>query len=159
VGDLFPHIRKDFKEKSSIPRSLLRGFFIEKIFGKTIGSAIKNKPLKNILGHLYTMISVIILWVFFRLGMKESLNFLKELFTFNHGKETYMLLIKSMLNTQFVICLFAAVIFVFPFPRKISVSCHPNHINIIRCLLIVLLVLSICSLASNAYNPFIYFRF
>jgi hypothetical protein len=28
VGDLFPHIRKDFKEKSSIPRSLLRGFFI-----------------------------------------------------------------------------------------------------------------------------------
>jgi hypothetical protein len=28
VGDLFPHKRKDFKEKSSIPRSLLRGFFI-----------------------------------------------------------------------------------------------------------------------------------
>jgi hypothetical protein len=25
---LFPHIRKYFKEKSSIPRSLLRGFFI-----------------------------------------------------------------------------------------------------------------------------------
>jgi hypothetical protein len=28
VGDLFPRIRKDFKEKSSIPRCLRRGFFI-----------------------------------------------------------------------------------------------------------------------------------
>ncbi len=28
AGDLFPRIRKDFKEKSSIPRCLQRGFFI-----------------------------------------------------------------------------------------------------------------------------------
>ncbi|MDR1308061.1 MAG: hypothetical protein LBK74_10875, partial [Treponema sp.] len=29
AGDLFPRIRKDFKEKSSIPRCLRRGFFIK----------------------------------------------------------------------------------------------------------------------------------
>jgi hypothetical protein len=29
VGDLFPHIRKNFKEKSSIPRRSRRGCFIE----------------------------------------------------------------------------------------------------------------------------------
>jgi hypothetical protein len=28
VGDVFPRIRKDFKEKSSIPRPSGRGFFI-----------------------------------------------------------------------------------------------------------------------------------
>jgi hypothetical protein len=28
VGDLFPHIRKDFKKKSSIPRRSRRGLFI-----------------------------------------------------------------------------------------------------------------------------------
>jgi alginate O-acetyltransferase complex protein AlgI len=133
--------------------------FAEKVFGKRIGSIIRNNNLKNVLGHLYTMVSVVILWVFFRLGIMESLNFLKELFTLNQGKENAILFIDSMIDAQFIVCFTAAIIFTFPFWRKAAILHHLNFIYIRYCLLILLLILSICSLASNSYNPFIYFRF
>jgi alginate O-acetyltransferase complex protein AlgI len=133
--------------------------FIEKIFGGKAGAIIKNKYVKSILGHLYTIIAVIALWVFFRLGILESINFLLELFTLNPGNENAMLFIKGMLDAQFVICFIAAAIFAFPWWRRTKIFRHPNVTPLYYCMLIVLLVLSICSLASNSYNPFIYFRF
>lgn len=139
--------------------------FVEKIAGKTIGtminkSMIKAKYLKDILGHLYTMVSVIVLWVFFRLGIKESLSFLKELITLNHGNENYSLFLSSTIDIpQFIVCFSAAIFFLFPVGRKNNKLHYKKFTGIRYCALIILLILSICSIASNAYNPFIYFRF
>jgi alginate O-acetyltransferase complex protein AlgI len=115
--------------------------------------------LKNILGHLYTLVSVALLWVFFRLGTRESLYFLKKLLTLNHGNEGAVLFVKSGIDVQFIISFIAAIVFAFPWWRKLKTTDNQNLNPLRYGALIMLLILSICSLASNAYNPFIYFRF
>jgi glycosyltransferase involved in cell wall biosynthesis len=47
AGDLFPRIHKEFKEKSSIPRRLRRGFFIDPMSRNNLGEYDKNL-LENI---------------------------------------------------------------------------------------------------------------
>jgi alginate O-acetyltransferase complex protein AlgI len=133
--------------------------FLEKILGKKIGAIIKNIHLKIILGHLYTLISVILLWVFFRLGMRESLHFLKKLLTLNHGNANVISFVKTGIDVQFIISFIAAIIFAFPWWRRLKKTTNRNLNPLRYGVLIMLLILSICSLASNAYNPFIYFRF
>jgi alginate O-acetyltransferase complex protein AlgI len=133
--------------------------FVEKLFGNKIGSTIKNKRLKNILGHLYTMVFVIVLWAFFRLGTKESLNFLEKVFTLNHGDENTILYVKSMIDVQFMVYFVAAMLFSFPWDKKSIIVRRLNFTPLRYGALIALLILSISSLASNSYNPFIYFRF
>jgi alginate O-acetyltransferase complex protein AlgI len=133
--------------------------FSEKTIGKRVGLIIKNKRLKHILGHLYTLISVSILWVFFKLEIKESLGFLKELFTLNSGIENSFLFINTMIDAQFIVCFAAAVIFASPLWKKPLTRYRLNSTGLRCCALILLLILSICSLASGLYNPFIYFRF
>ncbi|MDR2485265.1 MAG: hypothetical protein LBD55_07715 [Treponema sp.] len=91
--------------------------FAEKTLGGKIASAIPNRPLRNFLGHLYTPVCAGLLWVFFRCGMRQSLRFLKELFTLNPGKETVMLFIKTMINAPFLVSCIGAVIFSIPWRR------------------------------------------
>jgi alginate O-acetyltransferase complex protein AlgI len=88
--------------------------FVEKSIGGKIGAIIKNDHIKSVLGHLYTMFSVIVLWVFFRLGMRESLYFLRGIFTLNHGNENAILLINTMLDLRFLISFIVAIIFTCP---------------------------------------------
>jgi alginate O-acetyltransferase complex protein AlgI len=129
---------------------------IEKLFkGKAI---IKNSTAGNIAGHAYVIVSIIFLWVFFRLGIRESFNFLKNIFILNAGSDAVNNFVKISIDLQCKFGLFAAFVFSFPWWRKTTVLKNIN--SIVRYfLLIILLVLSMCMLASNAYNPFIYFRF
>jgi alginate O-acetyltransferase complex protein AlgI len=55
--------------------------FLEKTFGKKICGIFKNGFFKTALSHIYTMGSVIFLWIFFRLGTKNSIYFIHSLFT------------------------------------------------------------------------------
>lgn len=130
--------------------------FIEKLLKGKI--TIKNSIARNIISHVYVIISVVLLWVFFRLGIRASFIFLKNIFLLNIGNDAINIFVKTSIDIQYKIGLLAAFIFSFPWWKKITV---PKRINIIirYSLLIILLVLSICMLASNAYNPFIYFRF
>ena len=123
--------------------------FIEKIMGKKIALLIKNKYIKNVLGHLYTLIFVVILWVFFRLGIKSSLSFLRGLFTPGQGQENAVFLVKSMLDAQFTVCFSAAILASFPWWKKLSIANAGRFVPLRYCVLIALLVLSICSLAST----------
>jgi alginate O-acetyltransferase complex protein AlgI len=129
--------------------------FIEKsLRGKIV---IKNRIAGNIVGHVYVIVSIVLLWVFFRLGIGESFSFLKNIFTLNAGDNAANSFVKMSIDIQYKIGLFAAFVFSFPWWRKIAAI---KGIMIVRYTgLIVLLVLSMCVLASNAYNPFIYFRF
>jgi len=131
--------------------------FVEKTFNRKEES--KNKRLMDIFGHFYTLVFVIILWVFFRLDMKTGLRFLKELITLNYGSKNINLFLGSIINIHFIICFCAALIFSFPWWKKLKITKFPYNLPVKYCVLIILLVLSMCSLAANAYNPFIYFRF
>jgi len=133
--------------------------FVEKIINDGGRRVFKNNHLNNIFGHLYTLVSVLVLWVFFRLDIKTGLLFLKELITFNQGNGNVSLFLNSIINTHFIICFCAALLFSFPWWRKLAgIKCLYNA-PVKFCVLIILLVLSMSSLATNAYNPFIYFRF
>jgi alginate O-acetyltransferase complex protein AlgI len=133
--------------------------FIEKIFGQRIGALIKNSHIKNILGHLYTMTSVIILWVFFRIGTKKGAIFLLNLFTLNPGNKNISSYLQSFINPQFIVCFIAALVFIAPWWRKLTFLNRYDLTPVKYIVLIVLLILSMGSLATNTYNPFIYFRF
>ncbi|GMO21502.1 MAG: MBOAT family protein [Termitinemataceae bacterium] len=133
--------------------------FFEKIYAHKIAKIIKNQKLRNFCGHLYMLITVILLWVFFRFGIKESLRFMHGIFSLNQGSKSVELFINAGIGRQFIISFFAAVCFAFPWWKKISALY--NHALIIPryAALIILLILSFCQLASGTYNPFIYFRF
>ena len=133
--------------------------FVEKIFEKRIALCIKNTHIKNVAGHIYTLISVVLLWVFFRLGIKDSLQFLRGLFTSWQGQENALFFVKSVLDAQFAVCFAAALLAAFPWWKRLPRANAEWFVPLRYCALIVLLILSICALASNAYNPFIYFRF
>jgi alginate O-acetyltransferase complex protein AlgI len=133
--------------------------FAEKTFGKKIGAFSKNRFIKNILSRIYALSSVILLWVFFRLGIRQSFNFIKNLLLFNRGNENVQAYISMFIDRQFYICLVIAILCAFPWWRRITLP-KSIFITLIRyAVLIALLVLSICNLANNSYNPFIYFRF
>jgi alginate O-acetyltransferase complex protein AlgI len=133
--------------------------FIEKTFGKRIGERFKNGIVKSLLSHAYTLCAIVLLWVFFRLGILDSLNFIKNLFFLNSGNDGIISYIQLSIGTQYYVCLFFAFLFAFPWWRKIHISEKIHLLPIRYAVLILLLVLSICTLATNAYNPFIYFRF
>jgi len=131
--------------------------FVEKTFKKKEEG--RNKRLKDIFGHFYTLVFVIILWIFFRLDIKTGLCFLKELITLNQGSKNVNLFLGSIIDIHFIICFCAALIFSFPWWKNLKITKLSYNLPVKYCVLIILLVLSMCSLAANAYNPFIYFRF
>ncbi|MDR1420580.1 MAG: MBOAT family protein [Treponema sp.] len=136
--------------------------FIERIFGGKIGAVIKNGIIKRTLAHIYTMACVVLLWVFFRLELRESVEFISNMFRYNNTQDHPEL--SLLVDTRFYILLAAGIVLSAPWWRKIGALIQKGPliepVRIIKygvCL--CLLVLSMCSLASNAYNPFIYFRF
>jgi alginate O-acetyltransferase complex protein AlgI len=133
--------------------------FIEKTFGKSIDAHFKDGMVKRIVSHVYTLCSIVLLWVFFRLGIRSSFNLIKNLFLLNSGSGNINSYIKLIIDIHYYVYLVFAVLFAFPWWRKIHMPGKFHSLPVRYIALIALLVLSICTLATNAYNPFIYFRF
>jgi alginate O-acetyltransferase complex protein AlgI len=139
--------------------------FAERMFGKKLSMFLKYQALKTILGHIYALTGVLLLWVFFRLGVFESAEFIKNLFDF-HKVTTLSGIGFSFFTVyrRFPIVLFFAVCFAFPWWKKITVfhnhAIFQKYGEILRyACAIALLFLSMSSLANSVYNPFLYFRF
>lgn len=131
---------------------------IETFFNKL---KIKENIFIKILKHIYALLSILFLWIFFRMGTKESIKFILKLLGINYTKyinDFIPILSNIMLPIIFDKFFFAvlsiAIIFSFKWWKQKKL---PEPIKNI--FLILLLILSIASLASNSYNPFIYFRF
>jgi alginate O-acetyltransferase complex protein AlgI len=138
--------------------------FLERIFGPKINTVFKDGIGKAVISHTYTLFSVILLWVLFRLNIRESLEFFKRLFGFHGGtailNPELKLLINSHFYTVLVICILAAIPWKKINEDKIKkISGLWFAVVIKYCLILAAAFLSMCALASNAYNPFIYFRF
>jgi alginate O-acetyltransferase complex protein AlgI len=133
--------------------------FIEKIFGERVNLHFKEGILKRIVSHTYTICSVMLLWMFFRLGIKNSFNYIKLIFSLNGGNDNMKIYIRLFMDPQYYVRFAFAILFSFPWWRRIRMPAK-FHLQPVRyAVLIVLFVLSISTLATNAYNPFIYFRF
>jgi alginate O-acetyltransferase complex protein AlgI len=136
------------------------GFFLftERIFGKKIGSRIKDGLFKSALSHAYTLCAVVFLWIFFRLGLNDGIGFVRGLFRgiFSPGNSPEYMTLRVLADPRFCVYFSAGIAFAFPWWRKLPFGMHPI---LKKGLLLCLLILSISALASDAYNPFIYFRF
>jgi alginate O-acetyltransferase complex protein AlgI len=118
-----------------------------------------------ILQRTYTLLIVIIAWVFFRAeDLSMALTYLKRMFSFSDGSDAVGSYIAFYhFNNESVITLVAAFIFSFPtylWTTKKLEKWNINFSQIIK-LVVLALLLIICGayIAADTYNPFIYFRF
>lgn len=121
-----------------------------------------DKNPKKLLNHIYTIMIVMIGWVFFRTNtIKHAFSYLSTLFIYQNGYNTD---IKMFLNPEVLLVLSVAIIFSGIIQTKViffkNLKIEHSSITIKEIILIILLLLlSITYLANNVYNPFIYFRF
>jgi alginate O-acetyltransferase complex protein AlgI len=134
--------------------------FAERIFRGKFKAAAEKSRVISALGHGYTLASVLVLWVFFRHGLRDSFALLGRIFSGSPGKAGMSLLLReTLINFPFAAAFLAAVLFSVPWWRKISPSVLKALEPLRPFAVMLLLALSLCALAANSYNPFIYFRF
>ena len=139
---------------------LFHGIFliIEKIgFGDIL------KRLPRIFRHIYTLLVVIIGWVFFRAeAFTMALRYLKRLFIFDFNKLEYFFLGLDNWKIFMGLC---AIIFSLPsiqFVKKyLTNNIKESFLYELSSMLLytMLFLISICFITGSSFNPFIYFRF
>ncbi len=130
---------------------------IEKTFLK---EWLDSKP--KALGHIYTLLIVIIGWVFFESDtIYDGLIFIKTMFGFGGAKlvDSVALYYLRTYCVSFIILALCST----PIPRKLKARMRDRLIVIepiiIPILYFILLFLSTAYLVDASYNPFLYFRF
>ena len=145
---------------------LFHGFFIilerNKAIARFLGA-------NSALSHLYTLLIVIIGWVFFRSSdLYYALNYLKALIGLSNGTNYMAYLIFDNYNKLLMLI---GIVCSIPISKLITPSKAINNIvvkynsslnfvfiiNLIA--LFTLFTLCIMEISKNSYNPFIYFRF
>lgn len=135
---------------------LYHGFFL--ILERTEPGRILKK-LPPTAGRVYTLLAVLIGWVFFRAEtLPDALRYLKAMFHFSLAgiNDPFILL---NITWAFLFFLAAALVLsapVFPALKKRFGGKHPFLENM-GCL--ILFGISVCFMVGSDYNPFIYFRF
>ncbi|MGH1280431.1 MBOAT family O-acyltransferase [Bacillus basilensis] len=120
------------------------------------------KKRMSFIGHMYTLIIVLIGWVFFEFeSLSVAMNFIGTMFGFNQSvlldnKTLYYLTTNFMLFVVLAICS-------TPFPKRVFVYIReklklPSAVGI-PVFYVVLVILSTAYLVNETYNPFLYFRF
>lgn len=143
---------------------LFHGTFI--IIEKLGFDKILNKS--RLLGHVYTLLVVVVAWVFFRIEViDDALNYIALMFSFTNS--ALNLSSYELINNEQILILILGLLFstsiLKNLANKISIEVSQNLIllHLKRYLeiltLMLILYLSVFSLAANTYNPFIYFRF
>lgn len=118
--------------------------------------------LPKFFGWIYTMLVVLVGWVFFRADtMSAAIKYIGEMFSFNGGLTHAM---SQFTNLSFFVMLLALLISapVYPFIKeKIEKTALGEKLFMVVEILLVagLLIASVIFLTGSDYNPFIYFRF
>lgn len=135
------------------------GFFV------TIEKLFLLKWLKKgskFIGHIYTLIIVIVGWVFFEFeSLSSAMGFIGTMFGF--GKHLLMNNNTLYYLSTNIVLLLVLVICSTPIPRKIIVSIR-ERLKMVGAIIIppiylILIILSTAYLVNETYNPFLYFRF
>ncbi|MCR4754676.1 MAG: MBOAT family protein [Lachnospiraceae bacterium] len=127
-----------------------------------ICSSSKSKlRIPAFIGHIYTMLAVMIAWVFFRSdSISIAGKYISRLFAFG----TYPNTVLNFCSMRIVIALVAAVVIMGIFKKpyeKFNVKYKDNKALswVQYILLMLMLVYCIIQIVSGTYNPFIYFQF
>ncbi|MTI29987.1 MBOAT family O-acyltransferase, partial [Xanthovirga aplysinae] len=112
--------------------------------------------------HLYTLLVVIVGWVFFRAeDLGTAFLYLKRMFWYSSGNMTLNSYLSFFhFNSHTLFFLLAAIIFSMPTSQIIEQRVIIHKINWLKPIyLLILFGLTITYLSADSYNPFIYFRF
>lgn len=129
---------------------------------KWLGKVLEQNKWK-VLNHLYTLLIVMIGWVFFRANdLSHALSYLKQMFVPRGGGITYPL--AQFLNVEAAITLGVGILLcgiVQCKNRKLKNALYnESRVYISEIMILpILMFWCILYLASGTYNPFIYFRF
>jgi alginate O-acetyltransferase complex protein AlgI len=122
--------------------------------------------LPKIFRHLYTLLIVLVAWVFFRIeDFSLAKDFLARMF-YLKKEISYLYDFNYFINNQFLLTGLFALIIATPVMRKI-VTYYPltsfkgsMKSQLLRAFCIIfLLLISVVLVSASTYNPFIYFRF
>ncbi|MEO9967570.1 MAG: MBOAT family O-acyltransferase [Reichenbachiella sp.] len=123
------------------------------------------------LQHLYTLLVVIVAWVFFRADdLTGAISYLSKMFVYSVGDAaTNSYLYFFHVNTEVILIMLTAAIFSCPVVLKLKKlipaqlgqnNSNSKYISAGKMIFYVLLmVISMAFVSSDTYNPFIYFRF
>ena len=125
-------------------------------------NGLEAKKIKGkVVGWIYTMLVVVISFVFFRSdNLIQAIAFLKGMFFgFNHNTIA-MVQFQSFFNPYVIIIYIVSIIGIFNWKTRFAFLLTKKYVSgFIYVLSICCIYLCIMSLATNNYNPFIYFRF
>jgi alginate O-acetyltransferase complex protein AlgI len=123
--------------------------------------------------HLYTLLIVMVGWVFFRSDtFTQAFIFISKMFSFSG--DSGFTEAAFYFNKEVMICFFLALIFSTDIPKRIFLSLkrriiflprsakkaiHTIQYSIASLSLIGVFILCLLYLATSTYNPFIYYRF
>ena len=130
-------------------------FFVFLLFEKLA----KPHKLLNKIGHFYTMIVVIIGWVFFRSAtLGEAFSFIGKMYSFDFMSFTNSDFLWYLSSFAFVLII--GIIFSMPVVKKIDIFLSKRRLKFVKNIfLVVLMLLSVSFMFRSSYNPFIYFNF
>lgn len=128
------------------------------VFGKIL------ERIPSILQRFYTLLIVLIGWVFFRAeNLSLAISFIKGMFSFNFNS---FYLIYNVIDSQAITFLICGIVFSTPIAKVIGryisekIKVFQNGFKFIYDLgLIAVFFISILYMTGSFYNPFIYFRF
>ncbi len=142
---------------------LYYGFFlvIEKTqILKKIFKIKKDNKILNTIGHIYTILVVLVGWVFFRTeSMSSAVNYVKKLFFMsNTSRELFSF--TYYFDSKTILFLIVALIASMPIVKKVQKYFNNRVGEVLRdIVLVTLLFITMVTLSNSTYNPFIYFRF
>lgn len=109
------------------------------------------------LSYIYTMIVVMIGWVFFRIdNLENAFRYIGYMFGFNKGILKNVTLIRCF-TPQYLIILLLSVIVSVPIGPKVADLIKQEWIKDMA--ILIVFFVAICYMVAGDYNPFIYARF
>ncbi|MBQ6522494.1 MAG: MBOAT family protein [Atopobiaceae bacterium] len=119
------------------------------------------KRLPRILGHLYTLLVVMLAFVVFRCDtLGQAGTFISSMFLGWRSSSASHVLLMRELTPLFLATAAIACIASFPVSAKLKEAAPSSALRLASYAgALALIVLSLLALSSGTYNPFIYFRF
>lgn len=139
---------------------LIHGLFI--ILERITENSINIKPPHKIIGHIYTLLVILVAWVFFRAeNITTAIYYLKTMFIPTPSIGNSLLYYAT---PKVIFIFFTAILICGPiqkrFPKLTNILYSDKNTPLIEIVFtLVIFFLCIIALDSNSYNPFIYFRF
>lgn len=124
-----------------------------------IGFSKLLKKLPNVVCHIYTLVVVLVAWVFFRAdNLTIALQYIKTMFSFNFA-DFNNIAVLSKASSMFILFGAISVLASTPLFKKLGNTKLADHTLLVNLGYLLLFVVSVIYLAGLSYNPFIYFKF